>query len=386
MSRWARLERWMAPQERFEEVRAAAFRRAGTSLCDLAYANAWDGPPPRAIEAMQRALDQRHALDLQYTPYGGHTVPRRLVAQQLARDTGVPFRFDDVVLTPGAMAALTIVLRWLSAQVDHGEVIIPVPCWLDVPLYAEDAGLVPVLVPLDPRTLRLDLDAVRAALSPRTVALVLAQPGNPSGVIHSRAELEALSVLLSEHPSRPILVSDECHRGVLFERDAWAAPAAIHPRTIVVHSFGKTSFLQGQRIGYAAVSPHFDDGGATSRDLARACRVTGVCTPTALMQRVVSDLLDVAPDMDRLSSRRDLALDALRAAGLEVQAPQATFFVYPRAPRGDAWGFVERLASRGVLVLPSEVFHHEGHVRLSLTGTDAMLERGLAVIAEEASR
>ena len=389
MSRWERLERWMAPQERFEAIRTAAYRRAGTRLADLAYANPWDGPPPAAIDAIRSALepDARGALDLQYTPYGGHTVPRRLVAQSLAAATGVPFRFTDVVLTPGAMGALTAVFRYLSAQLPDGvtgEVIVPVPCWLDYPLYLEDAGLVTRLVPCRKDTLGLDLGAIYSALTPRTVAVVLSQPGNPSGLLHTRADLEALSALLSEHPQRPLLVSDECHRGVLFEPGEWVSPASIHARTVVVYSFGKTSFLQGQRIGYAAVSPHMGDDGALARQLARACRATGLCTPTALMQKVVSALLDIAPDMGRLRERRTYALDALRSAGLAVHPSQATFFLYPEAPGGDAWGFTERLAERGVLVLPAESFHHSGHIRISLTGTDAMIERGLAVLRDEA--
>ncbi|HEY8946063.1 MAG TPA: hypothetical protein VIM73_17465, partial [Polyangiaceae bacterium] len=104
-----RLAAAMQAQERVDGLRQETLRRVGRSLCDLAYANAYDGPTPDTVEALRRALDPRGSLDLQYTPYGGGTVPRRLVAESLRGTHGAPYHPDDVVLTPGAMAALNLV-------------------------------------------------------------------------------------------------------------------------------------------------------------------------------------------------------------------------------------------------------------------------------------
>ena len=170
----AEIERWLAPQERFDALRAEAMRHGGSDFADLAYANPQDGPPPSVLRALRELLAVGSPVDLQYTPHGGATVPRRLVARALTTSIGLPFRYSDVVLTPGAMGALTLVMRWLAATSGErrGEVIIPVPCWLDHPLYAEEAGLKPVLVPMNPETLRLDLGALERALSDDTVAVV----------------------------------------------------------------------------------------------------------------------------------------------------------------------------------------------------------------------
>lgn len=388
--RFTALSAWLAPQERFEALRADTWKRAGTRLADLAYANPWSGPPSAIVEAMRQALapEERRTLDLQYSPYGGHTIPRRLVAQRLASITDLPFKFRDVVLTPGAMAALTAVFRLLAAQseVAEPEVIVPTPCWLDYPLYLAEAGIKPVLVPMHPDTLRLDLAAIERALSPRTLALVLSQPANPTGLLHARDELSGLAALLSAQERAPLLISDECHRDVLFEPSAWVSPALLYPRTVITYSFGKTSFLQGQRIGYVAVSPRCEDGAALASDLTRMCRAAGLCTPTALMQRVIPALLDSVPDLPALAARRAEVLTQLTHAGLEVQPSQATFFLYPKVPGGDDWAFTERLAARGVLVMPAATFHHRGHIRLSLTGTEAMIARGTAELIDVARR
>lgn len=379
------IERLLAPQRRFDELRRNALLRSGAGLADLAYANAYGGPEPEVLAAVRRALDAVGELDLQYTPYGGATVTRRLVARQLAKTSGLPFGFRDVVLTPGAMAALNLVLRALRER-GPGEVIVPIPCWLDYPLYLQNLGLEARLVPVDPATLRLDIAAIAAAVGPRTRAILLMQPTNPSGLIHSQDELQALADALRGAPDPPWLISDESHREVRFDERPLLSPATVWPHTCVVYSFGKSLRMQGQRIGYVAVSPSMPDRSELVETLEQLCRVMGFCTPTSLMQLALRELVSYTADWTALQNRRRVALEALRAGGYEVVPSQATFFLYPRTPGGDDWAFAERLADRGVLVLPAPVLHHAGHFRISLTCTDAMLDKAAEVFAKEAHR
>ena len=377
------LEELLAAQERVDALRDEAVRRAGATLADLAYANSYDGAPPEVRQALREAIDAETTLDLQYTPYGGATVPRRLVAEALGHSHGERFTFRDVILTPGAMAALNVVFRALRDGPD-GEVVVVTPCWLDYPLYLENLGLRPRLVPLDPRTLRLDLAGIEAALTRRTRAVVLSQPSNPTGLLYGRDELGALGALLARAPQPPLLISDECHRDFLFPPHAFVSPVAAYDRTCVVHSFGKSLFLQGQRTGYLAVSPRHPERRELARLYERLMRVTGFCTPTALMQQALPALLALSPRLDPFVQRRARALAALEAGGYEVVPSQATFFLYPRTPRGlDDFAFAERLARRGVLVLPAPVFHHQGHFRISLTARDEMVDRALGILTEE---
>jgi aspartate aminotransferase len=394
VNRAARIARCLEPQERFEAIRRDAERKHGRALADLSYANAADGPASAVKEALRGALEAARPADLQYTPYGGATLTRREIARALERSHGLPFHYRDVILTPGAMAALNVAFRVAQAEHEDAEAVVVTPCWIDYPLYLAHLGIAARLVPSRP-SLRLDLDAIRAALGPRTRMVVLSQPSNPSGVLYRRDELDALARLLDDAPTRPLLISDECHRDVVFDRGAFVSPACAYDRSLVIYSFGKSLFMQGQRIGYVAVSPRMAEREGVARELERACRYMGFCTPTALMQMAVRRLLRLPIDLAPIDRRRRLVCDALRAMGYETTPNEATFFVYPRVPAdgstgarsdaasGDAddMAFCARLADEGVLAMPAAVFHHRGHFRLSLTASDATIDRALPALA-----
>ena len=380
------LQALLEPLERFEAIRRGV-ARLGNRLCDLSYANPYDGVRTAARQALADTLSEERALDLQYSPFGGQTLARRAAADALRESHGLPFRGEDVILTPGAMSALQLALR--QAGVPGGEVVIPVPCWLDHPLFARFAGLEPRLVPLAKADLDLDLGAIEAALSERTCAIVLSHPANPSGRSYSPGMLARLGELLDEaekrHRCRVTLISDEAHRDFIAEGE-YRSPAGFFVRTVVVYSFGKYHFMQGQRLGYAAVSPRHPEREATAEELVRWTRVTGTATPTALMQRALPRLLALRHDHSWLEPAREHLVSELSARGYEVLVPDATLFVYARTPRGyaDDFEFVHELARRAVLALPAPVFHHRGHFRLSLTASEEMVMRSLPVFAEMA--
>jgi aspartate aminotransferase len=140
-SQWSDLQPLLAIQRDLDQERATALRSHGKSLADLAYANAYDGPHPEAVAVIRKALDATGSLDFQYTPYGGGTIARRLVAESLRVSHGAAFRYRDVILTPGAMAALNIVFRALKRPNERDEVVVVTPCWLDYPVYLSNLGL-----------------------------------------------------------------------------------------------------------------------------------------------------------------------------------------------------------------------------------------------------
>lgn len=374
------IEAFLAPQERYERLREAVQRR-GPGVCDLGYANIHDGPPPAVVEGIRECLDSGRALDLQYTPYGGATVTRRLIADQLSRSHGLRFPWRNVIMAPGAMAALNLLFRALRRDGGLDEVIVVVPCWLDYPLYLSNLGLRPVLVRLDAASLRLDLQRIADAITPATRAIVLSQPANPTGLIYSPQELSGLAQILAGRPENQIvLISDECHRDIVFDAARFTSPVQYYDTTCVVYSFGKCFRIQGQRIGYVAVSPRMSDSAGFARLLERLCRVTGCCTPTALMQLAVRRLLGMTVENSTIERRRRLVTESLREAGYDFQPSEATFFIYPRSPIADDFRFAELLAEQGVLVLPATLFHHSHHFRIALTASDSHVERAMEIL------
>jgi aspartate aminotransferase len=378
-------EQFLAMQERYEALLQVWLPRAGRNLSDLGYANAFDGPDPQVLAALRHAAERQTGTSLQYTPYGGSTISRRLVAERLTEQVGAPFEWRDIVLTPGAMAALNIVFRACRRDPGADEVILLTPCWIDYPLYLVQQGIRPVFVPLPEPAFRLDLEKIAAAIGPRTRALVLTNPANPTGVLYSEQELRALAeVLKAARPggSSITLIADECHRDVRFDGRRYESAVRYYDQTCVVYSFGKSLLMQGQRIGYAAVSPSFGARRELARGLERLCRMMGYSQPTSLMQGAIQDLVSYVPDLTRIAARRAKVAAALGEMGYAVVPSPATFFLYVRSPIADELAFVEKLAQRGVFVLPSSLFHHRGYVRLSMTATDAMIERALGVFRE----
>ena len=386
----AELTALLAAQEDYERRRTVWTRQAGRKLCDLSYANPQEGPHAAVIAAIRDALDSRRELDFQYTPYGGSTITRRLVAQQIARTHSAPFRWRDIVMTPGAMAALNVAFRALKSDDALDDVIVPTPCWMDYPLYLVQLGFRPVLVPLDPTTLRLDLDRLASAIGPATRAVVISQPANPSGVLYSADELRALGELLEtaagRFATRPWIISDECHRDYVFAPARFVSPLSYYERTVIVYSFGKALFMQGERIGYLAVPPRVPDRDQLTTTFERLCRMMGFCTPTSLMQLAVRKLLEVQHDVETLATRRARVASALASYGYDLPESQATFFLYPRSPTADDLAFVEMLASHDVLVLPARLFHDVGRFRISVTASDSVLDRALHAFERTAAK
>jgi aspartate aminotransferase len=376
------IERYLSIQERFEALRQGAMLKVGRNLCDLSYANPYDGPPVQAIQAIRESLDSERTLSLQYTPYGGATITRRLVAQHLSKSHQAGFIWRNIVMTPGAMSALNILFRAIRTERAVDEVILITPCWLDYPLYLANLRMRPVFVPSRPNSFRLDLDRIHAAVGPATRAIILCQPANPTGIIYSRGELQQLGEILKRADHEILLISDECHRDVLFDDEAFVSPLEYFDSTCIVYSFGKSLFMQGQRIGYIAVSPNMEGKRGFTTLLERLCRTMGFCTPTSLMQAAVCKLLAFKPNMSRIAARRARAISELTRFGYRVVPSQATFFLYPGSLEEDEFSFATRLAKQGVLVLPSTVFHDRGHFRISLTASDEMLDRALSIFCK----
>jgi aspartate aminotransferase len=178
------------------------------------------------------------------------------------------------------------------------------------------------------------------------------------------------------------LIADEAHRDFTAAR-SYLSASAFFDRTVIVYSFGKYHFMQGQRVGYAAVSPRHAAREDVADEMVRWARITGIATPTAVMQRALPDLLALRHDQRWLVEWRQRLCDELSTAGYAVVEPDATMFVYVQTPPGyDDMDFIATLAAKGVLALPAPVFHHRGYFRLSLTGSEHMLRRAAPILKE----
>lgn len=306
---------------------------------------------------------------------------QEVVAAGLVAELGLPFEPDDIAMTQGAFGAISLAFALLADAGD--EVVIPIPGWFCYEPMLHAANLVPVRAALDPATFDLDIDAIARAITPRTRIVVVNSPANPTGRVYPRATWEALAGILEEasrtHGRRIWLLSDEPYRRIRFDGVEFASPAGSYPWTVIDYSYGKVLLAPGQRLGYLVLSPLVP---AEERDELRAAFMPlglaiGWGFPDAIMQYSVPALETLSLDMVELTRKRDRLYGALADAGVEVTLPEGTFYLWGRAPGGDAQSFCDALATRGVYVMPGSLFDRPQHFRISLTATMAMIERAI---------
>jgi aspartate aminotransferase len=245
----------------------------------------------------------------------------------------------------------------------------------------------------DEATWDLDLDAIAGAITARTRVLIVNTPCNPTGRIYPPATLAALARLLTEASARHgraiYILSDEPYSRLIFDGRRFHSPSEHYPHTLIAYSYGKVLLAPGQRIGFLAPAPAMPDREALRQAIFVAQGACGYAFANSLLQRAIGDLDPLSIDVAHLQRKRDRLLVALREQGYDVHTPEGTFYLLPRSPLADDAAFAELLAERGVPVLPGSFFDLPGYFRISLTGSDAMIDRaipGFAAIAQARER
>ncbi|MFB7886147.1 aminotransferase class I/II-fold pyridoxal phosphate-dependent enzyme [Microbacterium sp. NPDC056057] len=314
---------------------------------------------------------------------------QEVVAGALSGELGLDFEPEDIAMTQGAFGAISLAFALLADAGD--EVVIPVPGWFCYAPMLHAADLVPVGVDLAPETFDLDVDAIARAITPRTRIVVVNSPANPTGRVYPPSTWEELAAVLekaSRAQGRRIwLLSDEPYRRIRFDGVAFTSPAAYYPWTVIDYSYGKVLLAPGARLGYLALSPRIPM--AEREELRAGLFPLGLAIgwgfPDAVMQYSVPELETLSLDTAELTRKRDRMYGALTDAGYEVTRPEGTFYLWGKAPGGDAQAFCDTLEERGVYVMPGSLFEQPHHFRISLTATMTMIDRAIPHLLEAAS-
>jgi aspartate aminotransferase len=345
--------------------------------CDFCFGNPQEMPLPEITQALTRWSQPRNKDWYAYKFSVPETVA--VVVDSLRLRHGIDFEPADVSMTNGAFGALASALR---AVVDPGdEVIYLSPPWFFYVPMIVSLGAKPIRVDLAPPKFELPLDAIEKAITPRTRAIILNSPHNPSGHIARSDELKRLASILddaSQRNGRPVyLLSDEAYSRILFDGATFQTPLHFYDRSFLLYTYGKTLLTPGQRIGYIAMPPSMPDRDELRGAIFAAQAATGYAFPNAVMQYALGDLEKVIVDVEALQRRRDRIVGALAEMGYEAVTPEATFYVLVRSPLADDIAFTERLAKEHVFVMPGQLFQLPGWFRISLTANDEMVERAL---------
>ena len=323
-------------------------------------------PAPDAVrDAIAHALTLPATALHGYTPANGLPAARKAVADSLNRRFGTAYSEDDLYLTCGAAASISITL---NAVCNKGEeVIVIAPYFPEYHVFITNAGARCVEVMADPNTFQIDVEAVAAAINERTAAVMIDSPNNPVGSVYSRQNLQALADVLRERSQalgHPIyLISDEPYRELAYDVEVPWVPD-LYDRTIVCYSYSKSLSLPGERIGWVLVPGTNPEHDELIPAVAGAGRKMGfVCAP-ALFQRVLIECVDVPTDIDAYVRNRKALTEGLAAIGYEFIEPQGAFYLWMRALEPDANAFFERAKGFELLPVPSDSFGCPGWVRV----------------------
>ena len=377
----------MSPFLRFMQSSAWSRRDPNDPrTCDFVFGNPHEMPLPGVVRALQEHLTPRNASWFAYKTSEPEACST--VAASLRERLGMPFLAEDVFMTNGAFAALSVSLSTLLDPED--EVVFISPPWFFYESMIAAYGGAPVRVHIDPETFDLDLEAIAAAITPRTRAIIVNSPHNPTGKILSPETLERLAAILTDASQRfgrrIYLLSDEAYSRIVFDGRTFHSPTAYYPDSLLLYTYGKTLLTPGQRIGYIALPPAMTEREPLRDALLTAQLTTGFAFPNALLTHSLAELDALSIDIAALQRRRDRLVTALTDMGFDVTTPEGTFYLVARAPEADDRAFSDRLAEEGVYVLPGAVFEMPGHFRLSLTASDDMVERSLDAFRRVAPR
>ena len=369
-------------REIFEYAKVRKAEIGAENVFDYSIGNPSVPSPDIVKETLTALLTEKDPAWLHgYTSAQGDMGVRKAIADHLNKTYEAGVSENLIYLTVGAAAALTISLNAVLADDANEEVIVFAPFFPEYKVFIEKAGGTLISVPCKERDFQIDFDAFEKALTPRTKAVIVNSPNNPTGVVLSEETIQKLSVILEkaektyEHPI--YLIADEPYRELVYGNTEVPYLTKFYNDTIVCYSFSKSLSLPGERIGYVLVSPKAEDANNVYAAILGAGRALGfVCAP-ALFQYLIPSCLGKTSDISVYETNRNLLYENLTAYGYTCASPDGAFYLFVKALEKDAYAFCERAKQYELLLVPSDDFGFPGYVRIAYCVTTEQIMRSL---------
>ena len=343
-------------------------------------------PSPKEVnETIKQILEDTDSLQIHgYTSAIGDLATRKAIADDLNQRYNATVAPEELFIGGGAAPELVSVFRALV--VPGSEILAIAPFFPEYRPFAEGVGAAFKVVPPDVPDFQIKLDAVEAALTEKTVAVIINSPNNPAGTVYTAQTLKELAALLTRKSAEfghPIyIVSDEPYRELAYDGVEVPFIPHIYPNTIVCYSYSKSLSLPGERIGYVYVPGDAADSKAVYAAVAGAARAGGhVCAPS-LWQKVIARCAHLRPDLEAYDKNRKALYQGLVEAGYEVAKPDGAFYLFIKAPGGDAVAFSEKAKKKDLLVVPGDGFGCPGYFRICYCVSYEMIQKSLPVFAQ----
>ena len=340
-------------------------------------------PAPKEVDQTIRdILNDTSSLAIHgYTSAIGDLATRQAIADDLNNRYQAGVRPQDLFIGCGAAPELVAVLRAIT--VPGSEILAVAPYFPEYKPFTEGVGATFQVVPPDVPGFQIKLEAVEEMLTEKTVGIILNSPNNPAGTVYTRQTLQELAALLerkSEEFGHPIyVIADEPYRELVYGGVEVPFIPTIYKNTIVCYSYSKSLSLPGERIGYVYVPEQAEDHDALYAAVAGAARAAGhVCAPS-LWQKVITRCAHLRPDLESYDRNRRTLYEGLTAMGYECAKPDGAFYLFIKAPGGDANAFSEKAKKKDLLVVPGDGFGCPGYFRICYCVSLDLIERSLPI-------
>ena len=368
----------------FIEGKALAEEVGRENVFDFSLGNPCTPVPEAYTQAMLEIIREEDSLELHgYMDNTGYPEVRKAVADSLNRRFKTRFDAGNIIMTVGAAGAINVILKVLFDPGD--ELMVFAPYFTEYRNYCGNwRGVLSVVEP-DYETFQPDLADMERKLSPKTKAVMINNPVNPSGVIYSEETIQRIASLLEqkqqEYGHEIYLISDEPYRELVFDGKTTPFLTKYYRNTFVTYSFSKALSIPGDRIGYLVVPKEMADFDTVFQGLAIANRITGFINAPALMQKAVARCLEEKTDVDFYDRNRKRIYEALTGLGFSCVKPEGTFYMFLKSPEPDEKKFIEAAKKHHIILVNGTTFACPGYVRLAYCVPYEMLERSLPAFA-----
>ncbi len=343
--------------------------------------------PDRFNQVVKNLLDTKDPVSLHgYSPNPGLPDVRARVAASLSERFGLPYTTEDIFMTNGAASSIAHAVR---AVVDPGDEIITfAPYFPEYGPYIKETGAILKVVPADTSSFQINFEAFEAMINPKTAAVLINTPNNPSGIVYSTATIQKLAGILTEKAKELgheiYIISDEPYREIVFAGVDAPCVSKFYDNTIMCYSFSKSLSLPGERIGYVAVNPNCKDAALIADMCTQISRGIGHNCPSSLIQLAVAEMLSETSDLSVYETNMNILYNEMTKLGFECVKPGGTFYIFPKAPIDDAREFCKSALKYDLCLVPSDSFGCPGYFRMAYCIQTEKVERSLEAIRKVA--
>lgn len=351
----------------FEEGKRLAEIHGKENVFDFSLGNPSAKVPKPVKNAILAILDNEEDTVHAYMNNSGFEDVRRKIAKHINAEFFTEFSEGNVVMTVGAAGALNVILKSIINPGD--EIVLFAPFFGEYKHYAANFGATTVTVKPNIETFQPDLDEFARSLTPKTKAVIINSPNNPSGAVYSAETLIALSDILKRHQaqnnSTVYLISDEPYRKIVYKNAKVPYVTQYYTNTLVAYSFSKSLSLPGERIGYIIANSQIENLEELTCALNVANRILGFVNAPSLFQKVIAKCLDIPVDISIYEKNVNILYDALTKMGIVCVKPQGAFYLFPRSPIENDIEFCNKAKEYNLLIVPGTAFACPGHFRIA---------------------